>query len=71
MRKLHEKPDNDGLKLPRAEKESDEAQAVYEAINESISAELPLLLDMRIPYLDPSFEAMVRMHTKFAEDACM
>jgi len=26
------------------------------------------LLDLRVPYFDPSFEAMIRMQCKFAED---
>lgn len=30
--------------------------------------ELPQLVDMRIPYLDPSFEMMVRSQVKFAEE---
>ena len=30
--------------------------------------ELPQLVDMRIPYLDPSFEMMIRSQVKFAEE---
>ena len=26
------------------------------------------MLDLRVPYFDPSFEAMIRMQCKFAED---
>jgi hypothetical protein len=38
-------------------------------MNTSLMNELPQLLDLRIPYLDPSFEAMVRMQVSFAEAA--
>ena len=37
-------------------------------LNEQLIAELPQLLDLRIPYFDPSFEAMIRMQCKFAEE---
>jgi hypothetical protein len=30
--------------------------------------ELPTLLDLRIPYLDPSFECMVRLQAAFATE---
>ena len=36
-------------------------------LNEQLITELPQLLDLRIPYFDPSFEAMIRMQCKFAE----
>ena len=37
-------------------------------LNDQLIAELPQLLDLRIPYFDPSFEAMIRMQCKFAEE---
>lgn len=37
-------------------------------LNEQLIAELPQLLDLRVPYFDPSFESMIRMQCKFAED---
>ena len=37
-------------------------------MNQQLQDELPQLIDLRIPYLDPSFEAMVRMQAKFAEE---
>ncbi|KAG8989082.1 BAR adaptor protein Hob3 [Tulasnella sp. 427] len=37
-------------------------------LNDQLIAELPQLLDLRIPYFDPSFEAMIRMQVKFAEE---
>ena len=37
-------------------------------LNDTLIAELPQLLDLRVPYFDPSFEAMIRMQAKFAEE---
>lgn len=37
-------------------------------LNDQLIAELPQLLDLRVPYFDPSFEAMIRMQAKFAEE---
>lgn len=37
-------------------------------LNDQLISELPQLLDLRVPYFDPSFEAMIRMQAKFAEE---
>ena len=37
-------------------------------MNNQLIEELPVLLDQRIPFFDPSFEAMVRMQAKFSEE---
>jgi hypothetical protein len=37
-------------------------------MNNQLVTELPQLVDLRIPYFDPSFEAMIRMQAKFAEE---
>jgi hypothetical protein len=67
-RKLIDKPSDDPSKLPRAEKEMEDAKAIFEGMNNQLMEELPQLIDLRIPYLDPSFEAMIRMQAKFAEE---
>ena len=41
---------------------------MFEVLNEQLVSELPQFLDLRIPYFDPSFEAMVRLQCKFAEE---
>lgn len=56
------------MKLPRAEKELDDARILFESINNQLMEELPQLIDLRIPYLDPSFEAMIRMQASFSEE---
>lgn len=52
----------------QAQQEHDEAKEVFDVLNEQLIFELPQLLDLRIPYFDPSFEAMIRMQCKFAEE---
>ena len=69
VKKLVEKPDKDPTKLPRAEKESDMAKAAYEQLNEQLFTELPQLIDLRVPYLDPSFEALVKIQLRFCAEA--
>lgn len=69
VKKLVEKPDKDVTKLPRAEKETDMAKAAYEQLNEQLFTELPQLIDLRVPYLDPSFEALVKIQLRFCAEA--
>lgn len=68
VRKLQDNP-NDHIKLARAEKEAEDAEQVFQTIDSALTQELPQLLSLRIPYLDPTFEALVRMQTKFAEES--
>jgi len=68
VRKLTEKPSEDPLKLPKAQQELDSAKEVFEMLNEQLMKEIPQLLELRVPYFDPSFEAMIRMQCKFAEE---
>ncbi|KAK4684506.1 bridging integrator 3, partial [Tremellales sp. Uapishka_1] len=68
VRKLVEKPSDDTTKLPRAQAEHDEARDIFNILNDQLVQELPLLLDLRVPYLDPSFEAMIRCQLRFAEE---
>ncbi|KAF8497660.1 BAR-domain-containing protein [Gautieria morchelliformis] len=68
LRKAVDKPGEDGIKLPKTQQEHDEAKDIFETMNQQIVGDLPQLLDLRIPYFDPSFEAMIRMQIKFAEE---
>ncbi|KAJ2931505.1 hypothetical protein H1R20_g5640, partial [Candolleomyces eurysporus] len=76
LKKLIDKPSEDPTKLPRAritrsdlaQQEHDEAKEVFDMLNNQLIGELPQLLDLRVPYFDPSFEAMIRMQSKFAEE---
>lgn len=69
MKKLAEKPDKDVTKLPRAEKEAEMARSAYEQLNEQLYTEIPQLIDLRVPYLDPSFEALVKIQLRFCAEA--
>ncbi|OLL23176.1 Protein hob3 [Neolecta irregularis DAH-3] len=68
VKKLVDKPSDDAQKLPRAEKEAQIAKEVYERLNEQLSTELPQLIDLRVPYLDPSFEALVKIQLRFCQE---
>jgi amphiphysin len=69
VKKLVEKPDKDATKLPRAEREAEQAKQAYEQLNEQLFSELPQLIDLRVPYLDPSFEALVKIQLRFCAEA--
>ncbi|TPX37077.1 hypothetical protein SmJEL517_g00813 [Synchytrium microbalum] len=69
VRKLIEKPSDDASKLPRAEAEANQAREVYERLNGQLMEELPKLVDLRVPYLDPCFEALVKSQLAFSQDA--
>jgi len=68
LKKVIDKPSEDATKLPKAQQEHDDAKEVFEVMNDQLVQELPQLIDLRIPYFDPSFEAMIRMQCKFAEE---
>ena len=69
VKKLVEKPDKDATKLPALEQEERVAKAAYDAINEQLYTEIPQLIDLRVPYLDPSFEALVKIQLRFCAEA--
>ncbi|KAL1745387.1 hypothetical protein HDZ31DRAFT_63227 [Schizophyllum fasciatum] len=69
LRKLIDKPSEDPQRLPRAQAENDETKEQFDILNNQLIEELPVLLDQRIPFFDPSFEAMIRLQAKFAEEA--
>lgn len=67
--KLVDKPSNDVNKLPQIEREVQQAKEVYEQNNEQLTVELPQLIDFRVPYLDPSFEALVKIQLRLCEES--
>ena len=69
VKKLVEKPDKDAAKLPHAERQAEVAKQAYEQLNEQLCHELPQLIDLRVPYLDPSFEALVKIQLRFCAEA--
>src|ERR1700743_1963639 len=51
-----------------AEKEAQMAKEQYEVINSTLLEELPQRVDMRVPYLDPSFDAVVKLQMRLASE---
>ncbi|AAS52874.1 AER193Wp [Eremothecium gossypii ATCC 10895] len=68
VRRLVDKPAKDATKLPRAEKELALAKDVFESLNEQLKTELPQLVALRVPYYDPSFEALVKIQLRFCTE---
>ncbi len=42
------------------------AKGVYEKIHNTLMTDLPRLVDLRYPYIDPSFEALLKCQIGFA-----
>ncbi|SCV72667.1 BQ2448_4204 [Microbotryum intermedium] len=59
VKKLSDKPSDDPTKLRMAEQEAETAREIFEVLDQQVRNDLPQLLDLRVPYLDPSFECMV------------
>ncbi|SCW02609.1 LAFE_0F10374g1_1 [Lachancea fermentati] len=68
VRRLIDKPAKDASKLPRAEKELALAKDIFENLNEQLKTELPQLVALRVPYYDPSFEALVKIQLRFCTE---
>lgn len=43
------------------------AREMYEGLNSILIADLPKVVELRVPYLDPSFEALVKAQLKFCQ----
>lgn len=43
------------------------AREMYEGLNSILIADLPKIVELRVPYLDPSFEALVKAQLKFCQ----
>ncbi|KAG0744829.1 hypothetical protein G6F23_004893 [Rhizopus arrhizus] len=67
VRKLIDKPSEDPSRLSRAEQEANMARELYENLNTILISDLPRLIDLRVPYMDPIFEALVKSQQKFAQ----
>ncbi|KAI8898607.1 hypothetical protein BC833DRAFT_589221 [Globomyces pollinis-pini] len=69
VKKLIDKPSEDPSKLAKAEADCTHARNQYEPLNQQLVTEIPQLIDMQIPYLNPSFEALVKSQLAFNEGA--
>lgn len=68
VRRLIDKPAKDASKLPRSEKELAFAKEIYDNLNDQLKTELPQLVSLRVPYYDPSFEALVKIQLRFCTE---
>ena len=68
VRRLVEKPSKDASKLPGAERELQLTKDIYDNLNDQLRTELPQLIALRVPYYDPSFEALVKIQLRFCTD---
>ncbi|KAH3665432.1 hypothetical protein OGAPHI_003616 [Ogataea philodendri] len=68
VRRLIDKPAKDASKLPRAERELQLAKDVFDDLNNQLKEELPQLVGLRVPYYDPSFEALVKIQLRFCTE---
>ncbi|KAK4501140.1 hypothetical protein PRZ48_006946 [Zasmidium cellare] len=60
------------LKQEFIEAKTDElkqAKVAYDQLNTQLTDELPQLIDLRVPYLDPTFEALVKIQLRFCAEA--
>ncbi|KAI9271718.1 hypothetical protein BDA99DRAFT_500828 [Phascolomyces articulosus] len=67
VRKLIDKPSEDPNRLPMAEEIANQAREHYEGLNTILVEDLPKMVEMRVPYIDPSFEALVKLQLKLSE----
>lgn len=68
VRKLSDSPDADPaleIKLKDATAQLALAEEVYERLNGQLKSELPRLMDLRISYLNPLFEAFVKLQLRY------
>ncbi|CAH6722814.1 reduced viability upon starvation protein 161 [[Candida] jaroonii] len=67
LQKLIEKPSNDveDSKLLTTKEELVKSEEVYDNLNEELKTELPKLINLRIPFLNPSFESFVKLQLRF------
>lgn len=68
VRRLVDKPAKDASKLPRAERELAMAKEIFDELNNQLKVEIPQLIDLRVPYFDASFEAIVKIQLRFCTE---
>lgn len=68
VRKLVDHPSEDPAyepKLKDSQAQLEDAEATYTKLNAQLKDELPRLVEMRVPYLNPLFEAFVKVQLRF------
>lgn len=65
VKKLTEKPSDDASKLPRAEQMAMASRDAFERSNNQLKEEIPKLIEGRVGFFDPSFEALVKIQLEY------
>ncbi|CAG8499710.1 2652_t:CDS:2 [Diversispora eburnea] len=65
---VYKSSSEDQTKLARAEEAANTARELYESLNNQLVNELPRFIDLRVPYIDPTFEALVKIQLKFCRE---
>ncbi|KCV73177.1 hypothetical protein H696_00720 [Fonticula alba] len=68
LKKAQEKENSNPSDMLRAEQNYNEAKAQYDYYNELCKNEVPLLYDMRVAFMDPVIEMLVRFQFGFFND---
>lgn len=71
VQKLEDSPVEDpayDLKLADLKVETEAAKKTYDSYNDRLKEELPKLVEMRVPYLNPLFESFVKIQLRFFTD---
>ncbi|KAJ1924308.1 BAR adaptor protein Hob3 [Tieghemiomyces parasiticus] len=59
----------DDSRVAQAEQAAHQAKSAYEVLNQQLLDEIPQFINIRVPYMEPSFEAMLKSQLKFFEDS--
>jgi hypothetical protein len=54
---------------PQTEAKCNDAKHAYDSINQTLTEEIPRLIDSRVAYVDPILQAFVRVQHKFYRDS--
>ncbi|EGV61346.1 BAR-domain-containing protein [Yamadazyma tenuis ATCC 10573] len=52
-------------KLSEIKSELEDKRAMYENLNDKLKQELPQLINLRVPFLNPSFESFIKLQLRF------
>ncbi|KAJ1975469.1 BAR adaptor protein Hob3 [Dimargaris xerosporica] len=69
LKKTIDRPTDDVNRAPQAEQAANNAREMYTVLNQQLLDEIPRFINIRVPYLEPSFEAMLKTQLKFFEDS--
>lgn len=56
-------------RLMETQQQLSDAEVAYRVLNDQLKDELPKLVNLRIPFLDPSFEAFVKIQLRFFNES--